>query len=336
MVRRSVGPSFAALILLLQVESSLDAQSSPIDSVHALLDADLADEALAYSRSAVEARPEDGASHCALAVAAIYGEEDFDLAMESAERCVKLAPRVAEHQYVLGDACLSKLDAEGRGLSGLSLAKRGKAALEKALRLDPDHVPARMMYFQYHVEAPRIAGGSKKEARRQVAEISRRDPARGAWAQLLVLGDKAKDKDLEGVFESGLPLAGGDRDPAGYAMRAVTRAANRIESDALREKLVGTLYTTRPDDPRARHTRARLWALQGRNLEQAEDIFLEYLALSEYPPRSPSRARAYWGLGLVYEKQDRVEDALQAYRKAVELFPRFQRAIEDVERLEKT
>ncbi len=333
MVRRWLGPSLAALILFLQVASSLNAQSSPIDSVQALLDADLTDEALAYSRSAVEARPEDAASHCALAVAAIYGEEDFDLAMESAERCVELAPRVAEHQYVLGDACLSKLDAGGRGLSGLGLAKRGKAALEKALRLDPDHVPARMMYFQYHLEAPRIAGGSKKEARRQVEEISRRDPARGVWAQLRVLGDKAKDKDLEGVFESGLPLAGSDQDPKGYAMRAATSAANRIESDALREKLVGTLYTGRPDDPRARYTRARLWTLQGRNLEQAEDIFLEYVALSEYPPRSPSKAGAYWRLGLVYEKQDRVEDALQAYRKAVELL--FQRAIEDVERLEK-
>ncbi len=332
MVRRSVGPSIAALVLLLQVASSLDAQSSPIDSVQALLDADLTDEALAYSRSAVEVRPEDGASHCALAVAAIYGEEDLDLAMESAERCVELAPRVAEHQYVLGDACLSKLGSE-RGLSGLSLAKRGKAALEKALRLDPDHVEARMMYLEYHMEAPRIAGGSKKEARRQVEEISRRDPARGAWAQLLVLGDKAKDKDLEGVFETGLPLAASDQDPKGYAMRAVMRAANEVESDALREKLVGALYTTRPDDPRARYTRARLWALQGRNLEQAEDIFLEYLALSEYPPESPSKAGAYWRLGQVYEKQDRVEDALRVYRKAVELH--FQRAIEDVERLEK-
>ena len=47
---------------------------------------------------------------------------------------------------------------------------------------------------QFLVQAPKIAGGSREEARRQAQEIARRDPARGLLAWLEVA---ATDEDPE-------------------------------------------------------------------------------------------------------------------------------------------
>jgi tetratricopeptide (TPR) repeat protein len=55
--------------------------------------------------------------------------------------------------------------------------------LERALNLDPDHVPARIELVRYLVHAPSIAGGGFDKARVQAAEVSKREVAAGHFAQ---------------------------------------------------------------------------------------------------------------------------------------------------------
>src|SRR5436190_19839405 len=57
-----------------------------------------------------------------------------------------------------------------------------KEALDNALALDPENVPVRLDLVRFHVAATRIAGGSNDEARKQAAEIAKRDAALGAFA----------------------------------------------------------------------------------------------------------------------------------------------------------
>ena len=51
--------------------------------------------------------------------------------------------------------------------------------LEETIRLDPDHVDARLDLVRFYVVAPRIVGGSLDKARSQAAEIARRDSSLG-------------------------------------------------------------------------------------------------------------------------------------------------------------
>lgn len=323
----------AMALLLAGTAPALEAaaQSAVLDSTNALLDIGKDEEALAYARSAAEAAAADAASRCALSQAARENDE-FDLAIEAAERCVELAPRVSGHQLILSHAYLEKASDKG-GLGALGLARKGKSAVELAIKLDPNNVEARFTLVSYLLQAPRVAGGSKKEARRQAQEIAKRDPARGVWAAYLVLDQDAKDDELTDLYDAGRPLAGSEADSTTLALAALVSITYRIESDVLRERLVAQLYEAHPDDSRVAYARARLWALQGRDLESAESIFLGYLELERLPPNSPRREGAYWRLGLVYEKQGRIDEAIASYQKALEFFPDFEPIKQDLERV---
>jgi tetratricopeptide (TPR) repeat protein len=328
--------SALALFSMMLFATPAVAQTLAIDSVKVLAGADR-ESALTYAEAAVAASPDDADAQCALSLA--YGvvaddPDGWELAVDAAERCVELGPNSAEHQFILGVSSVELAGAKG-GMGALGPAKRGKAALERAIELDPNHVPARLQLFYYLWQAPGIAGGSKRKAKRQAEEIEQLDPVAGVHARWLLAAEKAKDEDRVEFFDTALPLAGTPADSQGYAMSVATATAASVDSDALAERLVGRLYQARPDDPRAGYYRARLWTLQGRNLEEAQTIFEAYIAQPELLPRAPSFAGAHWRLGLVYEKQGRKNDALEQYRAAAELFPNWEAPREDVERLEK-
>jgi tetratricopeptide (TPR) repeat protein len=63
----------------------------------------------------------------------------------------------------------------------LGMQMRGE--LERALRLDPDHVPARIELVRYLVHAPSFAGGGFDAARAQAAEVAKREAAAGHFAR---------------------------------------------------------------------------------------------------------------------------------------------------------
>jgi tetratricopeptide (TPR) repeat protein len=321
-----------SLLAMMLVVTDADAQSSVVDSVRSLFEVDDSASATALARAAVQTRPQDADSHCAMAVVYDMAEEQ-ESAVESAERCVELEPNSSDNQYILADASMELAGQKG-GLGALGPARRGKAAAEKAIELDPDNLNARILLFFFHMQAPGIAGGSKKEAERQTVEISKRDPAMGVYTRYRLRLDKADDDELAALFKAALPQCG-PTDSLSYAIATATGTAVRVEDDALAEELVGKLYAAQAEDPRAQYYRARLWAMQGRNLEQAEQLLLGYAKLTEPPPFGASIAGARWRLGLVYEKQERKQEALEQYQLAAELAPDWEEPRQDVERLKK-
>ena len=64
----------------------------------------------------------------------------------------------------------------------LMLALDIKKSLEAALREEPDNVDVRLDLVRFHAMTPAIAGGDKSEARKQAAEIAKRDAALGHFA----------------------------------------------------------------------------------------------------------------------------------------------------------
>ena len=65
-------------------------------------------------------------------------------------------------------------------------ARNTKKSLEKAIVLDPDHIDARFRLMGYHLYAPGIFGGKKKEAQNQADQIKMCDPIRGHLAQATI------------------------------------------------------------------------------------------------------------------------------------------------------
>jgi tetratricopeptide (TPR) repeat protein len=289
---------------------------------------------LSAARARAAASPEDAGVQCALAETALDAG-DLDLAVEAAERCTELDDHVARHLLVLARAHLEKAQAAG-GLGALSGAWKGKAAAERAVKIDPAYLPARVLLLNYHLQAPTIAGGSRREAKRQSRELARRDPALGVWARLRVLDDDAGDPDLQAIYAAAAPLIGTPADSGRTAVSTAIAVANRVRSDALRERLISELHAAHPEDPSVRYARARLWILQNRELDRAEAVLTQYISLRDLPPGAPGPAAARWRLGQLYEKRGDVQRAREQYREAVELRPDFAEARADLKRLTKS
>ena len=83
-------------------------------------------------------------------------------------------------------------------------ARNAKKAVEKAIVLDPDHIQARFFLMGYHLNAPGILGGKKKEAQNQVDQIKMRDPIRGLLAQAQIYGSKDEWDKAERELRSAL------------------------------------------------------------------------------------------------------------------------------------
>jgi tetratricopeptide (TPR) repeat protein len=323
----------AGLLALLSLPAVSSAQAPAVDSVRALLRAGNRDQAVAYGRAQIQARPSDAWAHHALAFAAL-AHEDFDAAVTAAERSVALAPNESRHHELLGNAYFEKAGAAG-GLGAMGPAKKGKEEVERAIALDPNNIGARQSLMEFHLQAPGIAGGDKAEAGRQATEIARRDPVRGASAKLRVALQSGDAYDVTYQFEQALRLLTAGRDTTGLLRATLVSATQQVEKDAQKETLTARLYAALPNDPIVRYARARLWVVQGKQLTDAVALLQAYIALPDPPMGGASVGGAHWRLGQAYEKQGQGPEALAEYRRAVELAPQLEDAKKDLQRLER-
>jgi len=146
-------------------------------------------EARDIVQKAVAADPKNAEAHYCLGIVFITQSNHAE-ATPHFEKAVALAPGVSKYHRSLGDAYgLAALNASV--LRKLSLAKKSKAAYEKAVELDPKSTHARQSLIRYLWEAPAIAGGGKDKAYAQIDELEKFNPP-AARAQRLAYCIKDK------------------------------------------------------------------------------------------------------------------------------------------------
>lgn len=290
------------------------------DSVRRLADAGLAQEAWSLGRAAARARPDDPTALAALTIGALAAGR-YDEAVEAADELLALAPDVSAHRLLLGQAYLSHARAHA-SLGAIGKVKKGRAAVEEAIRLDPDNLEARHTLLQFLLQAPGIAGGSREGAREQAREIARRDGVRGLRARLEIAAAAGEREELRAVFDDALPVVTASPAAATPLLGDLLGTAAGLEDDRLREELTNGVYEAAPDHPLAAYHRARLWIIEGERLVEAERLLLRYLAGPEQRGGAASRAGAHWRLAQLYERQDREDRAREQYRLAATLDPR--------------
>ncbi|MEM7704997.1 MAG: hypothetical protein AAF358_05560 [Pseudomonadota bacterium] len=127
--------------------------------------------ALATAQSVVGANDIDDA-----ALQALIDNGEAKQVVSRMESRLKNGPETAEAHYWLATGQLAQVDAAST-FRKLGLARNGKKHLLAALELDPAHVEARNSLGQYYLQAPAIAGGSKKQARAQADALMKLDKA---------------------------------------------------------------------------------------------------------------------------------------------------------------
>lgn len=199
-------------------------------------------------------------------------------------KAAELAPR--DHRILAdyGSASLLRATELGVSFRALGYARRGRNALEQAVKLAPDVIGYREGLVQFYTRAPGFAGGDFDKAYAHIDEIAKRDPERGA------------------------------------VIRATTLASEKRYDEALAacEKFL----LTAPDNYLALYTLGRIASETGRELVRGEAALRRCLELTPRI-EEPDHAGAHYRLGMIAEKTARPADARREYEAALVLEPEF-------------
>lgn len=279
-----------------------------------------------HLRAALPARQRDAEVHFWIGRCR-FELQDPDGAITAFERAVELAPQNSEYYLWLGRAYGRKA---GRDRS-FSFARRSKSSFEQAVRLDPANLRARRDLFDYLVQAPWIAGGSKSGARQQCEAIAGYDAVEGrlCWAAYWERERQPERADAE--FRAILEAR--PQTPGPYLAAARHFSARGDTATAL--AAVEAAERVAPGEPNLNYYRPLVWVAASRKLDEAERQLQTYLMRVPQRTGRPSHAAARKLLGELYEKQGRAREALEQYRLALRMDPHNRELRDAVERLEK-
>jgi tetratricopeptide (TPR) repeat protein len=264
--------------------------------------------------AAVRANPADARAHHYLGRIAMH-ETRFQEAITHLQKAAELEPSVADHQILLGRA-YGQLAVRSGLTKKFGLAKRARAALERAVELDPTSIEARSGLIQFHLLAPGLVGGSSSRARAHAAEIAKQNPFRGALARAWIAEDR-KDYDQAAREYRDAIARAPDSLISYWGLAQAWQRGERFDSSFA---LMDDLIERRADAMPAYYYYGRAASLSGQHLPEAVAALERYIA---YEPQEgePPRSSAHYRLGLVYERMGEREKAKQEFETSLRLEP---------------
>ena len=261
---------------------------------------------------------------------AVFEQDDLDEAADLMKKALKLDPDNCEYHWVRGD--LQGARAQKASIfTKISKAKSCKKHWERAVELCPDSVKYLEGLMYYHLQAPGIAGGNKKEAERLLQEICARDSIRGCLAQADVASFKKDYETAKDIYDRML-AAGRDTLNAlrglGNLYNYHLKDYNQARSYYLR------VLAAEPEEWEIIYQAGRTAILSGKSTREAIEHMRLYLT---HPAEKnlPSHAAAYWRMGMAYEQLHDLDSAYVCYETSLKLEPDDKEAKESLKALKK-
>jgi len=208
------------------------------------------------------------------------------------------------------------------------LARKTKAAWERAIELDSDNLDARSDLIQYYVQAPGFLGGSTTKAHEQAEEIRKRNPLRGNLELGALFYREKKLADAEKAYLAAAKEKS-DRHVGEYSLGVFYQNTGAFEKAF---DLFESMIAASPAEVGALFQIGKTGAMSGQRLDRAEEALEAYLRTT--PGRNdPSLAAAHWRLGMVHEKRQDRQRAKTEYETALRLDPTFKQATESLRKL---
>jgi tetratricopeptide (TPR) repeat protein len=248
-------------------------------------------------------------------------------AVRQLEQAVAGAADSAAYQVWLGRAYAREaIDAGLR--RRMTIARRMRGALERAVSLAPASVDARLELLRYYVVAPGFMGGSERRAREQGEAIARLDPVRGRVAEGAIAEAADRDADAERAYAAAIAAAPDSAAPY-YALGAFQQRGKRYaEAIATYDRLL----ERRPEEREALYQVGRAAALGGTALDRGAASLGRYIASGGAAEGSPL-ASAHYYLGRIYERQQDIAGARRELDQSLRYNPRRKEAREARNRL---
>ena len=235
------------------------------------------------------------------------------------ERAIAVEPRVGVYHLWLGRA-IGVQTLNANIVRQPFLARRTKAAFERAIELDPSLLDAREHLIVYYLQAPGVMGGSVAKAREQGREIAKLDLSRGHLATASIEWHAKDTVATERAFRAAMAAAPDSAVP-------VVQLAQRFESWGRVDAAFATLdafLARHPGDIAVSFRLGRLASSSGQQLPRGEAALRRLAAAPDWETGNgrPTRAAVHYRLGMLLEKSGRKSEASAAYEAALTLDPK--------------
>ena len=256
--------------------------------------------------------------------------QEYDPTIKSAEKAVAIDPQNSVYHEWLGRAYGEKAD-HASLFSAISLAKKTRKEFETAIQLDGKNFSARQALIEFDCSAPGIVGGGEEKALPQIKQLAEMDAAEGHYAAGNCRRQKkdfaVADEEFAKALESNPKSAGLIYDIGDYAVKR--GQPERLLAVAVTGERVA------PGDPRGKFYRGVALILKKENPEEAERLLREYAKKAPMRSGYPRPAAAHAWLGRLFEDQNKMEEAVKEFERALELDSNNKMAHEALKRLKK-
>jgi len=314
-----------AILCLLLTFASIFPEVAATPSAQELLDSGRVDEAVQVFEQQVRQAPNDAAGYNLLC-RAYFMREEWDRGIPNCEKARNLDPQNSLYSLWLGSIYGEKADRAGF-LSAAGLAKKVRAAFERAVQLAPNDWKARVSLGEFYLEAPGIVGGGKDKAREQANALMPIKPGMAYW-MLGRIAEKNKDMaEAERQYRAGIAAThSGAR--AWLELAIFFRHVNRLDD---MEKALREVENAPVDHHEALMDGASLLMRTGRDPALGIRLVQRYFSVGTVEEGPAFKAHEYWGQLL--ERQGDHRGAAAEYRAALALFHDYRRAEEDLKRV---
>jgi tetratricopeptide (TPR) repeat protein len=253
--------------------------------------------------------------------------QEFEKASHLLEKAVAGEPNNAQYHYLLGGA-YGEMAMRAGMMGKVSLAKKTRAEIERAVELNPRHTEARLSLISYYLMAPGFLGGGEDKAIAQANAIRAYDGIDGhrAWARLYTTQKKPDLalKELVAAVRENPKSAKAHTSLGSFYMNEKKWAESLHEYDMALQLDPGYM----PVYLRI----GQLAARSGSNYARGEESLRKYLS---YKPAltEPGHGSTWYVIGLIQEKQGRKAEAKQSFTTANKLMPGDKNITEALKRL---
>ncbi len=253
--------------------------------------------------------------------------QDYKLAITHAIEATELEAS-ADHFSLLGD-CYGLKARDGGGLGRLGAAKKARKSWERAIEIDPRHIDAHSSLIQYHLNAPRIAGGNKDQAKALASALSEIAPEPGLQARYQVA---AATGALGEAIELANQLVVSYPEQANYGVQLATTYHQSEEFEAARQALADNL-DRHPQHWSTVYQVGRTAALSGEALDEGRQALEQFIA--ESGQNDGWLAAAHWRLAQVHQHSGDQTQAQASVNQALALQPDHKQAKQLAKQLRK-
>jgi tetratricopeptide (TPR) repeat protein len=326
---RAINLICAALVCLLLLPGVGRAEETSLQKAKSAFEKGEYTQAIEILKNAAGSEPNSGDIYVLLARSYLELNQ-YDAAVNSAEKAVAIDPKNSEYHRWLGEAFGAKAD-HASMLSAYSLARKTQKEFDAAVQLDPRNFDAQQDLIEYDCTAPGMVGGGEEKAQPLIEKLMKMDAAEGHYATGICRAQKKNYTEADAEFSK--------------ALESKPKTAKRIydigdyflqRKNA--EKLLvvaGAGEELAPRDPRCKFYRGVAMILEGQKPAEAEKLLREYLQLAPMNSEYPRPWAAHYWLGQLQESQKNPAGARGEYQAALKLNGKYKPAQEALKQLAK-